>query len=70
MFSMELSSVEILRLREVIRKSIGDYSDRLSDEEVCELGIILLQTTAVALKARYQKTKISRLVGEPMSHLL
>jgi hypothetical protein len=49
---MELTCTEIIKLREVIRKSIGDYSDRLSDEEVCELGMTLLQMTAVILKAK------------------
>lgn len=51
---MELCKKEIVSLREVLRKSIGDYSNQFTDEEVNELGITLLQTTAVLLKARCQ----------------
>jgi hypothetical protein len=51
---MELSHNEIKNLREILRKSIGDYSDQFTDQEVYELGVTLLQTTAVVLKTRYQ----------------
>jgi len=51
---MELSKTELANLREVLRKSIGDYSDQFTDQEVSELGVTLLQTTAVLLKAHCQ----------------
>lgn len=56
---MELSNSDIVKLREVLQKSIGDYSDQLSDQEVGELGITLLQTTAVILKAKCDLRRIA-----------
>lgn len=52
-----LSAKEIAELREVLRISLGRHVDRLSDEDLSDFGITMLEATAIALKARYQRKK-------------
>lgn len=54
---MKLSDEDIVKLREVLRLSIGDYADQFNNQEINELGVTLLQTTASLLKTRFIKTK-------------
>jgi hypothetical protein len=49
---MNLSKEEMLKLREILRISLGKRANELSEEELSEFGITLLEATAIALKAR------------------
>ena len=55
---MKLNKEEVLELREVLRISIGNYADRLSDENLNELGTSMLKATAIALKAKYSNRRV------------
>lgn len=55
--SLSFSPKEIVALREVLRKSIGDRATSFNDNELVEIGASLLQATAIALKAKYAKRK-------------
>jgi hypothetical protein len=48
---------EIAKLREVLRASIKNYADCLSDDDIEEFGNSMLQATAVILKAKYSSRK-------------
>jgi hypothetical protein len=50
---MKLSKKELDELREIIRQLIGNYVDKLTEEDLNEFGIALLQATATSLKAKY-----------------
>lgn len=47
-----LGEKERLELRDVLRLSIGDHANELSEEDLDDLGMTLLEATAVVLKAR------------------
>lgn len=49
---MKLSKKEIDELREVVRLSIGQYADEITDEDLADFGMSLLQATATILKAK------------------
>lgn len=49
----KLDEKQISELREVLRLSIGDHADKLSEDELNDLGMTLLEATAVALKAKH-----------------
>lgn len=51
--SLVLGEKERLDLREVLRLSIGDHVSKFSEEDLDDLGVTLLEATAVALKARH-----------------
>ena len=55
--SMVLGEKESFGLREVLRLSIGDHVNEFSEEDLDELGMTLLEATAVALKARAEQHK-------------
>lgn len=44
-----------LDLREVLRLSIGDNVSTFSEEDLDELGVTLLEATAIALKAKHSQ---------------
>ncbi len=50
--SSVLGEKERLELREILRLSIGDYASKFSEEDLDDLGVTLLEATAIALKAR------------------
>ena len=55
--SMVLGEKESFGLREVLRLSIGDHVNEFSEEDLDELGMTLLEATAVALKERAEQHK-------------
>lgn len=50
--SSVLGEKERLELREVLRLSIGDHVNKFSEEDLDDLGMTLLEVTAIVLKAR------------------
>lgn len=52
-----LSAKETAELREVLRIQLGRHADMLSDEDLSDFGITMLQATAIVLKAKYSRTK-------------
>ena len=55
--SLSFSAKEIAELREVLRISIGDRTDRLTEEDLSEFGTSMLLATAVVLKTKYSNKK-------------
>lgn len=54
---IHFSVTEMTKLRNVLRISIGEHADSLSEEDLSNLGSSMLQATSVALKAKYLRTK-------------
>ena len=52
---MKLGEKERLDLREILRLSIGDHVSEFSEEDLDDLGMTLLEATAIALKARHSQ---------------
>ena len=48
---------ELMGLREALRISIGDHADKLTNEDLSEFGISMLEATAIVLRAKYAKRK-------------
>ena len=55
--NITFSTGEIAKLREVLRISLGKHVDRLSDEDLSEIGSSMLQATAIVLKAKHSCTQ-------------
>lgn len=53
--TLKLGEKERLELREVLRLSIGDHVSKFSEEDLDDLGMTLLEATAIALKARHSQ---------------
>ncbi|MSU60403.1 MAG: hypothetical protein EXS52_00610 [Candidatus Staskawiczbacteria bacterium] len=51
------SAKELAKLRDVLRISLGNHANSLSEEDLSDFGGSMLQVTAVVLKARYLRTK-------------
>jgi hypothetical protein len=51
------SAKEKDKLREVLRISLGDRADELSNDDLSDFGASMLLTTALVLKARYLNKK-------------
>lgn len=51
------SAKEIAKLREVLRISIRNHADELTEEKLSEFGTSMLCATAVVLKAKYLRKK-------------
>ena len=48
---------ELAELREVLKISLGKHVDMLSDDDLSDFGLTMLQVTAIALKAKYSRLK-------------
>ncbi len=53
--SMMLDEKERLDLREVLRLSIGDHVSGFSEGDLDDLGVTLLEVTAIALKTKHSQ---------------
>jgi len=49
---------ELTKLREVLRISLGKHVDRLSDEDLSDIGSTMLRVTAIVLKAKHSHTNV------------
>ena len=52
------SAKEIKGLREILRLTVGDHADKLTNEHLNEFGASMLLATAVVLKAKHLKGKV------------
>jgi hypothetical protein len=48
------STQEITSLREILRISIGNHVNNLTNEQLIDFGTSILHTTAIVLKAKHQ----------------
>lgn len=55
--SFSLNAKELASLREVLRISVGDHINKLTEEDLSEFGASMLYTTAIVLKAKYLQRK-------------
>jgi hypothetical protein len=55
--NLPFNAGEITKLRDVLRLSIGDHINELTDEDLISFGTSMLQATAAVLKAEYMRTK-------------
>jgi hypothetical protein len=55
---VSFSVKEIGDLRELLRMSIGNYADSLTEGHLSEFGASMLLATAVVLKAKHLKGKV------------
>jgi hypothetical protein len=55
---VSFSANEIKGLREVLRLTVGDRANQLTDEHLNEFGASMLLATAVVLKAKHLKGKV------------
>ncbi len=53
--SVSLDEKERLELREILRLSIGDRVSEYSEEDLNDLGMTMLELTAIALKAMHSE---------------
>ena len=55
---LSFSAKEIKGLREILRLTVGDHADKLTNEHLNEFGASMLLATAVVLKAKHLKGKV------------
>lgn len=64
--TLKLTGKEIAELREALRVSIGNHADKLTNEDLSEFGISMLEATAIVLRAKYTKRKALQLEGNKL----
>lgn len=52
------SAKEIAELRDVLRISLADHADALTEADLSDFGASMLQATAVVLKAKYMQKRL------------
>ena len=53
--NISFSDKELAKLREVLCISIGKHAEKLTNEDLIDIGSSMLQATAIVLRAKHKK---------------